>query len=233
MMLPKLSNLYYLPQLPSWWWLFCPPPIYWYKLYKWYKENVFNSVSVLILGYKGSGKTTLWRQLQGVISNTDEYKTTLMYENIEGFSFECEGKLRRILKSKDFSGSDDMLGNPVFECQLSEILQKDTFIYYLIDLNKLNEESEDDILCRIEKICSIVREKLRIKDPVRIMFVGTHLNQYLSDNPDKNVHDAKVNLYNKLSRGIKDFNVDGRFMVAELTDRHHINEFYKHIMGTQ
>ena len=195
-----------------------------------FRLNQKNAASIVILGYKGAGKTTLWKQLKG--DTLQEIRTTLMNEDVDSFSFEYKGSEKRILKSKDFSGDDNVLASEAFEHHIYEIIQDGTYIYYLINLNKLGENGfVEDTLARIEKITSIIKKKKIKNSKVGIKLVGTHLKEYLSDNPEKSETEALSNMISKLSLAKNKYNIDDKFMVAELTDRKYIDQFYKQIMG--
>ena len=108
---------------------------------------------IIILGSKGSGKTTLWSQLQGKILDlaptpTDENK-------IESFKIHSNGRTVIVPTTKDLGGSNDWVNS------YESIINKDgTFIYYLVDLKNLHEQKKAlEIRARLQKISNIIKEK--------------------------------------------------------------------------
>ena len=78
---------------------------------------------IIILGSKGSGKTTLWSQLQGKILDlaptpTDENK-------IESFKIKSNGRTVKVPTTKDLGGSNDWVNS------YESIINKDGILEHL------------------------------------------------------------------------------------------------------
>lgn len=106
---------------------------------------------ILILGSKGSGKTILWHQLQGLPIPNNPDSTS--QEQINSFEIKTEHGTRTVSQTKDLGG--DRLWVRCYE----EIIKEDgTFIYYLVDLMRL-EETKLEVLSRISIISKIIKDK--------------------------------------------------------------------------
>jgi len=112
---------------------------------------------IIILGSKGSGKTTLWSQLQGKILDLAPLPTD--QNKIESFKIKSNGRTVKVPATKDLGGSNDWVNS------YESIINKDgTFIYYLVDLTNLQEKKMAlEIRARLQKISNIIKEK-KLKD---------------------------------------------------------------------
>lgn len=112
---------------------------------------------IIILGSKGSGKTTLWNLLQNKITEKEPLPTDK--EPIESFKIDVGEKKVRISSTKDIGGGDDWVKD------YDEIIKADgTFIFYLVDLVNLHERGKkEEIRARLRKISSIIKDK-KLKD---------------------------------------------------------------------
>ncbi len=167
---------------------------------------------IVILGSKGSGKTTLWSQLQGKILDlaptpTDENK-------IESFKIKSNGRTVKVPATKDLGGSNDWVSS------YESIINKDgTFIYYLVDLKNLHEPKMAlEIRARLQKISNLIKEKKLIDCGCKLLLTnkksyGQNLESKFGS-PVKYVKEKlKMEKFKNLSIKIDDY-----MMPVELTD---------------
>lgn len=115
------------------------------------------TTKIVILGEKGVGKTELWYRLQNETPPVDYVATA---ENlIEKFPLGTKIINNKEYKvfvetTKDVGGGADFVKKAYSDL----INQGGTFIYYLVDLTKL-EERKEETLTRVCYIASIVKEK--------------------------------------------------------------------------
>ena len=182
-----------------------------------------HTVSIAIFGSRGAGKTTLWKQLMGVFKDADYYHPTLGAEDINLFSIEYDGKKKYISTSKDFGGDDNLVK------EYGEIISENTFVYYLIDLTTL-EEFKNQTRARLQYLSKLIEQK-QLKDEVRLCLVATHYLEYLSKNPEKTHSEAIYELANIIGlKDIRGVKIGERIMVAELTKKEDIQQFFEQIV---
>lgn len=180
------------------------------------------AASIAIFGSRGSGKTTLWKQLQGVFADENYWSTTGI-DNVDQFTINYDGKKKVISKSKDFGGSDDVVK------YYGEVITEGTFIYYLIDLTSL-EEFKRETRARLKAIGKVVEEK-KLKDKVGLRLVATHYKEFLKNNPGKDINYARAKLISVVGlKDVKDVEIEETVMVAELTDKQDIRQFFEQIV---
>ena len=187
-----------------------------------FKLSSKDACKIAIFGSKASGKTTLWNQLRNKCEDCN-YHPTLGIDDVDDFDIELDGKRKRISKSKDYGGSDDFVKD--YEQEISA----GTFIYYLIDLTRL-DDFKKETNARLEKIMRIIKDK-KISESVGITLVATHYKAYEDSHPGKNKQDAKNELISVLGIRNKKFSYFAdNIMVAELTDKNDIQQFFKQIV---
>ena len=103
-----------------------------------FKLSSKDACKIAIFGSKASGKTTLWNQLRNQFEDCN-YHPTLGIDDVDDFDIELDGKRKRISKSKDYGGSD------VFVKDYEQEISAGTFIYYLIDLTRLDDFKKEEI----------------------------------------------------------------------------------------
>lgn len=178
---------------------------------------------IAIFGSKGAGKTTLWQQLQGIFIDAN-YHPTLGSENIDEFTIEYNGKTKTILKSKDYGGDDNLVK------YYGEIIREGSFVYYLIDLTRLYDYKKET-RARLMALSKLLGQK-DLKDKVGLRLVATHFKEYLDSHPGKTLSDAKHELMSVVGiNDVKDVNIEDKIMVAELTDKNYIDQFYDQIIN--
>lgn len=176
---------------------------------------------IAIFGSKGSGKTTLWKQLKGELENK-EYELTYGKQKIDSFSIQYKGKTKTIEKSADFSGADDMVK------LYHEIIEEGTFIYYLIDLTKL-KEFKRETRARLQVISKITKEK-KIEKNAGLRLIGTHYDDYRRKT-GKSKDQARIDLVEVLKlNDVKDVVLDDVILIAELTNKDDINQILDQII---
>ena len=188
----------------------------------WFWFNVLGRVAVIlspkkvaILGSREAGKSTLWKKLRNP-ADKECPPTTPMPSEMSEFFIEYKGKMIKISKTLDIGGADEHVGK-----RYEKLIQKGTYIFYLIDLNRL-EELKDETRGRIRKIQEVIRGK-KLKNTV-IHYVGTHYAEF-EKQTRKSRDAAKADLLDFL-RYLKDKDLDERILVAELTDERDIDQFY-------
>ncbi len=72
------------------------------------KEALRECRKLVILGERGSGKTTLWKGLRG-LRTSGEYTQTMGLESIDSFNINVNGRQVTIEKGADIGGSDELV----------------------------------------------------------------------------------------------------------------------------
>lgn len=188
------------------------------------KLSPSNATRIAILGSKSVGKTTLWNQLR---NRFDGSRTTVGIESLEQFEIEHNGKTKTIISPKDYSGDQDLVK------QYDDVIQKDTFIYYLIDLTTL-QEKKSDTRARIQKIFQVIKSKSLKESEFGFKLVATHYNDYFNQTA-KTREEALTDLLQIIDlnsiEGIKiEERINENIIVAELTNPDEINQFRKEII---
>lgn len=106
---------------------------------------------IIILGSTASGKTTLWNQLRN--RNVGYDYVASQQAKIESFLVKYGDHSVKVLATKDFSGGD--LYVKYYEDLINE---NGTFIYFLIDLTKL-QETKQEVRSRLQFISKCIKDK--------------------------------------------------------------------------
>lgn len=122
---------------------------------------------VVILGSIAAGKTTLWNQLKGLGYKEEHVQTS--QSQIDSFKIQGKNHEVTIESTKDIGGGDS------FVRYYDELIQEGTFVYFLIDLNRMNE-TRREVRARLQKIFKIVAEK-KFKD-CGLKILATHFDEY-------------------------------------------------------
>lgn len=190
------------------------------------KGKIFDkTTNVIILGSKGSGKTTLWLQLQDKFTDKESVKNTDQ-EIIESFSINVDKKSVKVSSTKDFGGDDFWVE------YYNEIINTDgTFIYFLVDLLRV-EETKEEVRARLVKIVNVIREK-GLKD-CGCKILATNYAAYQTRGMLKSKGSpqeyVKKTLNINTSRLIN-LKLDSLIMAVELTDSADIEKIKKEIVG--
>lgn len=144
------------------------------KEWLWNTKPTKKTKSIIIVGRKASGKTTLWNRLRGYNFNK-KYEITAL-NKIEQFTINRDDKQVIIQATKDIGGDEKW----VFT-EYEELIKKGTFILFLVDATDSCSDARSDIRARIQKIQNIVyNNKL---DNVGFRIYITHSDEYLSRSP--------------------------------------------------
>ena len=177
--------------------------------------------SIVILGSKGAGKTTLWNGLQGKMNPTN-YEST-GEEEIKSFVFESDsGKEIMIQNTRDYGGDD------IWVEYYENLIKEGTFIYYLIDLCRL-EATKKEVRARIVKIEQIIKDKKYNNCGLKIL--ATNLKK---SNLNENEVPGKIKEclgFNSLKKKIQNIKIDDRIMPVELTNNDYIKKIRDEIAG--
>lgn len=149
--------------------------LYWLFKKLWGTKPNIKTKSIVILGTKASGKTTLWNRLKGY-KFSGEYKVTAL-DKVEKFIIEKAGKAVEIESTKDIGGGDSWV------TEYDKIIKKDTFILYLVNATDLIEKAgAQPVRSRIQKIQNIIYNNRLENVGFRIYI--THTDKFLEKNPD-------------------------------------------------
>ena len=196
----------------------------------------------VILGSSMSGKTTLWKQLKDrlvgyddhistsgkAVIASDEYRTTGL-ATIDSFKVKYKENEVRILATKDIGGGD------LWVKYYDELITEDgTFIYFLVDLTKL-QDAKQEIRSRLQLISKHIKDKKLSNCGFKI--VATHFDEYEKKMEgqdymtvrDKAINDVLKSLADKKIKNCA-LNIDIKhIMVANLLDSFYISEIKREI----
>ena len=197
---------------------------------------------IVILGSSMSGKTTLWKQLKDRLVGYDdhvstsgkaviasgEYRTTGL-ATIDSFKVKYKENEVRILATKDIGGGD------LWVKYYDELITEDgTFIYFLVDLTKL-QDAKQEIRSRLQLISKHIKDKKLSNCGFKI--VATHFDEYEEKMEgqdymtvrEKAINDVLKSLANKKIKNCA-LNIDIKhIMVANLLDSFYISEIKREI----
>lgn len=197
---------------------------------------------IVILGSSMSGKTTLWKQLKDrlvgyddhistsgkAVIASDEYRTTGL-ATIDSFKVKYKENEVRILATKDIGGGD------LWVKYYDELITEDgTFIYFLVDLTKL-QDAKQEIRSRLQLISKHIKDKKLSNCGFKI--VATHFDEYEKKMEgqdymtvrDKAINDVLKSLADKKIKNCA-LNIDIKhIMVANLLDSFYNSEIKREI----
>lgn len=177
---------------------------------------------IAILGSQGSGKTTLWNKLRNSI---EDIVPTEGHVSLNEFTVNYDGKAKKILSPIDYGGSEKEVK------EYDDGIQKNTFIYYLIDLTKL-QENRLDTRARISKIFTVIKEKDLEEKDYGFRLVATNYKTYKLKTGKSKQDAIKDMLLTVDPTSIEGVKLDKECMVAELTDDNDIIQFRKQILNS-
>jgi len=165
---------------------------------------------IILLGLKGCGKTTMWKLLKGESPRKGEYAPTVTPNEVASFHIAKGGYNVTINASTDIGGGDLFVG------QYNALIDSETFVYYLIDLTKINDDKVCvDINIQLYKIVSIFKEK-GIEEKVGIKIIATHLDE---TNPKLSKDEAIETVANAIKLKYH----DNRIFALDLFDEQEFN----------
>jgi len=147
--------------------------------------------SVVILGTKGAGKTSLWNALRGI----KEATTPTYQEKISQFELKFKDKTVSIEETNDLGGSDSLLS------AYEGLIKDHSFTYFLFNINRLDEKEE---INSIVKQLSEIKKIIKKRDSVGLKFVGTHCDEC---NADKNTLFKKIQKKLSFRKILKEENI--------------------------
>lgn len=197
---------------------------------------------IVILGSSMSGKTTLWKQLKDRLVGYDdhvstsgkaviasgEYRTTGL-ATIDSFKVKYKENEVRILATKDIGGGD------LWVKYYDELITEDgTFIYFLVDLTKL-QDAKQEIRSRLQLISKHIKDKKLSNCGFKI--VATHFDEYEEKMEGQDYMTVREKAINDVLKSLADkkikncaLNIDIKhIMVANLLDSFYISEIKREI----
>ncbi len=173
------------------------------------------------MGTKGSGKTTLWMQLQGKPFK-DDYGQTYS-EAVEAFNFTTKsGRTVKVAKTKDYGGGNEFV--PYFK----ELLGDGTFVILLVDLANLTDAAKHQTLATLYLIRNTLNNFKRKGSGIKV--IGTNFNKFSEGYKSKEV--AKTELIKFLgAEKIKRYSIKS-LEVFELRDNTDIEKIKEEIANS-
>lgn len=145
---------------------------------------------VVIMGTRGAGKTTLWKRLRG--EDYENIRQTTA-EEVKEFTIKTKsGREIRVAKTKDYSGSEEYI------TQFKDLIEDNTFVILLVDLNNFTEEAKGQILGSLNMIVRTMKGRNEKGDGLKL--IATNFWKY-SASGNKSKEDARVDVRNFLGRG--------------------------------
>jgi len=180
---------------------------------------IVSTRSIVILGMKGAGKTTLWDKLMKKTGG----KLDTQVEKINSFNISVNGRTVKIESTKDIGGGDDFIRQGIWD----SLIKQNSFVYFLIDLNHIDK---DEINIRLKKIKAILENKdVDQKKEFGFKIIGTHYDTYGNG---KSKETVKYELIKKLD--IKDTNeISERIMIADLFNSNDVTIIENEIVNPQ
>lgn len=147
--------------------------------------------SIVLLGTKCSGKSTLWKELGGI----EEVRANTNWEPVQSFEItRSNGTKVKISETADIGGEDFVVGD-----YYGRLIKEDTFIYYLVDSNDVSSSSKmQRVRSDLIKINKIINEK-GIEENIGFKFILTHFYDYMKNNPNS----TEYNLYRLFLKAIE------------------------------
>ena len=177
---------------------------------------------IVILGSTLSGKTTLWNQLRD--RNVGYDYVASQQAKVESFLVRAGDCAVKVLATKDIGGGD------LYVKYYEELINENgTFIYFLIDLTRL-QETEQEVRSRLQLISKCMKDK-KLED-CGFKILATHFDLYHGKNG--NTEDAaKADVLSCLTdKKIKNcsLNIDlDHIMVVNLLSSFYIDKIKKEI----
>lgn len=142
----------------------------WVVVRNWHDKPSPETKRIVILGHgKGCGKTTMWKLLKGEYTEEGKEPPT-SFREVKPFHLRSSsGKEVVIGTTADYGGGDDWVQ------KWEEIIQCDTFVYFLVNLETIDQD-KIDINQRLRKIVTIFKDK-KLGKTVGIKIVATHLDK--------------------------------------------------------
>lgn len=155
--------------------------------------------SIVILGPKRSGKSTLWQGLGGV----ETVRVNTQMEPIQSFEItRSNGTKVKISETYDVGGEDYFVG------EYGHLIKDGTFIYYLVDSNTIcSSATMARVRSDLVKFDKVAKEK-SIKN-LGFKYILTHYYDYTINNPGK----SEYELYRVFLNGLE--NSKGRGIIGD------------------
>ncbi len=187
-----------------------------------------------ILGQSKVGKTVLWNKLQGKIEkksifsflmfwkndkdynitiNKDKIESFILGKNINGDDIEVE-----VNETYDIGGSDENVNK-----YYSDLISDGTFVFYLIDLRRMDPKSVD---CDRARLLKIVDLKNQNDSGIRI--IATFFDKF-KGNRKKALMEITNKIFKKKINGV-DFS--DRVQIVSLTNPDDIEDIKREILKT-
>lgn len=147
------------------------------------------TANLVILGTKGTGKTTLWKGLGGL----SVVKSNTTIEPVRSFKFvRTNGTEVKVSSTYDIGGEVD------FVAYYGDLIINDCFVYYLVDSTKVRDK---DYMVRIRSDIRKLNKVLNDKGITKfgIKFLLTHFYKYQLENSKTC---SEYDLYREFANGL-------------------------------
>lgn len=136
-----------------------------------------DTVKLVILGSKGSGKSELWDRLKGEKPNSQNYSI----RDIESFKLKGEGgKEIIILKATDLGGDNELVK------EYEHYLKDDgTFVFFIVNLEDIKEKREE-----IRSRLQLIFNELSKHEKCGIRILASHYDSYTQSGKGRSEMDA-------------------------------------------
>lgn len=182
--------------------------------------NVPLDYDIAILGNQGAGKTTLWN---AIVRKGSDTKQTIDRENIKQVDVTIKGIKRRINQSYDIAGGDDGVRD-----YYKDLCQNKTFIIYIYDSSRFNQEKEyqEEVFSRVR---TIIYEIQKQESRKYIHIIGSHIDKLTNNETEIKLIRAKqskeiLNASKKEDEKVV-LKKDENFMLLNLSNKAEINTY--------
>lgn len=182
---------------------------------------------LVIIGPKGSGKTTIWRSIleshPEVLEKLGDGGTSIT--QIPDFTIRYNGRDLQIIDSKDIGGGDDFFANRVVE----ELKKDDTFILFIFNANNVLQEIDSEIKVIQERL-EFIHRMGKFKDHSingKMLLIGSHIDEALKRDKELSEKNIPDKLYQKVGtkyfKQIQGFNIEKHLIAIDLTNKNMLN----------
>ncbi len=181
-----------------------------------------NIISIAIIGPQASGKTTLWDFFRKVEPGSD-HKTATPKDTIEQFKTTIGDREYTVKKTFDIGGGRNFIKH------YKEIIQDDTYVFFIFNAKDVIDRNEREIL-EIQSRLYYFKEE--IKNSKQFQVIGSHLDK-LSPRHQKNLHRTENEIISIIGEKYFDMvpskQIEEHFKLLNLTDWKMISPYINEI----